>query len=228
MAGKGTKCTKATKATKAVQHTNSGKATKAVRDTNSEKATTALTREQKLDRHKRNEAIRRNQIASAWKKVMGWVPAEFKLVCNKSDAKTQSLEAAVDWLGALKAGNDELENTYKALLEAHGLISEGYLMAQTQLQEQQQQYQQQFQLPTPPSNSPPHPQPAFEADQLFNLDVNWDDPSQQMLFESLQELTPPPQLNQEHEVNVSEADANRMYDEYWNARNRTPQPYIRH
>ena len=193
-----------------------------MQDTGSGKAKTALTEEQKKDRHKRNEEVRRNRIASALKKVKGWVPAEYKLRCNKTDKNTEYLTAAVDWLGSLRAGNDELENTYNALLEAHGLISEGYLAAETQLQEQQQ-HQQQLQLLTPPSDSPPHQQPAFEADQLFNLDdVDWNDPSQQMLFESLQEATLPPQPNQDLEVYVTEADANRMYDKYWNARNRTP------
>ena len=203
---------KATNATKAV------KATKAAKDTTTGKATTALTKEQRNDRHKRAEAIRRNEIGSGWGKVMGWVPAEYKIPCNKTDAKKESLEAAANWLQDLKAGNDELENTYNALLEAHGLISEGYLTAQT-LEQEQQQHQQ---LPTPPSQSPPHPQPAFEAYPLFNPALPWDDPFQQTIFPPLQEATPPPQLNQGYEFYVSPADAERMFDEYMNARNRTP------
>lgn len=167
----------ARKGTKAEKGTKAGEATKAVQDTKGGKAKTAFTEQEKLDRHKRAEKVRRNMIASAKKKVMAWVPEEFKLNCHKTNNLTESLEAANNWLGATKADNDELENTYKALLEAHGLIDEGYLMAQTQLQEQQQQYQQQLQLPTPPSKSPPRSQPAVEAN-------------------SVQEATPPTQPNQ--------------------------------
>ena len=85
-----------------------------------------MTVEQRKDRHKRAEAVRRNKIVSEWGKVMGWVPAEYMKPGKKAFAKKQSLEAAADWLKDLKAGNDELENTYNALVEVHGLITEGY------------------------------------------------------------------------------------------------------
>ena len=188
------------------------------------KARTAFTEQEKKDRHKRNEVIRRNRIASAKEKMKTWVPAEFKIQCNKTDNWTEYLTAAVDWLVKLKAGNDELENTYNALLEAHNLISERYLEAETQLQEQQQQqHQQQLQLPTPPTNSPPHPQPALEADELFNIDGgDWTDPTTQARFESLQQATPPPQLNQGSErVVVSVAEAYHLHQHWLNNLNHT-------
>ena len=100
-------------------------------------ARTPLTREQKLDAHKRAEAVRRNRIANGFEGLRDeWNAPEFRLPVNKWYCRKESLIAAGNWLEQLQSGNDELENIYNAMLETQRLLTEGYPTAQAQMQEQ--------------------------------------------------------------------------------------------
>ena len=161
------------------------------------KARTVLTAEQRLDRHKRAEAVRRNRIGTGWTILRKWTPPEFKLQVNKADCKKETLIAAGDWLEHIQQDNNELEKKLNALIEKHGPLPEWYLTAQTQLQ------QQQGLLPSPPlslslSPSPPpqqqqqQQQPAVPP-QLFDDTppaIQWDPITRQHIF-----LPPPQQPN---------------------------------
>lgn len=118
-----------------------------------------LTREQKFDKHKRDEAVRRNMIGNDFRFLRDeWTPKEFKLPVNKSDCKKESLIAAADWLESMLSGNDDLEAILNAAEDTYGVMTEGYPTSHLQLQ------QQLGILPhtPPPSHSPPVPdqQPA--------------------------------------------------------------------
>ena len=119
-------------------------------------AKTPLTKEQKLNRHKRAEVVRRNRIGTSYESIRDrWIPEEFKLPGNKKNKKYQSLVAAGNWLEQMQSGNDELEDILNALKDTYGLLTEGYPTSQEQAR------QQQGLPPTPPlSQSPPDHQPA--------------------------------------------------------------------
>ena len=150
-------------------------------------ARTPLTKEQKLDRHKRAEASRRNKIARSLNNLCDeWNAPEFRLPVNKWNKKKESLIAAGNWLEQLQSGNDELENIYNAMLETQRLLTEGHPTSQAQTQEQLGLLRY-----TPPlSQSPPDQQPGAHFPPSFLAYAPGHHPNQ--LPPQLPNALPPP------------------------------------
>ena len=160
------------------------------------KARVRLTAAQKLDRHKRAEAVRRNRVGKDYNNLRDeWTPRAFKLPVKKWNCKKESLIAAANWLEQLQKGNNELEEFYNALTDVHSLITDGFPTAQTQLQlpspplslSQSSPYQQQQQ---PPAAAPQLPFPNYDPRDYINHQPISLFPQQQA------NPTPPPQPNQ--------------------------------
>ena len=172
-------------------------------------ARTPLTKEQKLDRHKRAEAGRRNRIARNLNYLCDeWNAPEFRLPVNKWNKKKESLIAAGNWLEQLQSGNDELENIYNAMLETQRLLTESHPTSQAQTQEQLGLLRY-----TPPlSQSPPDEQPGAWFPPVFP-DLNQLPPQ----LPNALPPPPPPQPNPYQHYPPSPRDDPMLVDEDFSA-----------